>query len=160
MAEFVVRPEVPGDEEAIRQVVTRAFETDDEARLVYLLRAGGHLDASSVATLDKTIVAHAALSQASVAGQEVHVLAPVSVDPAHQGRGAGTAVVKHVLASSEGPVVVLGDPGYYSRFGFEDTAPHGIADKTFPAPPGTFQVLRPDRLSPGTIEYAEPFLTL
>ena len=49
-------------------------------------------------------------------------LAPVSVVPSHQGKGIGSRLIRESLkfakARSWEAVFVLGDPDYYSRFGF------------------------------------------
>lgn len=49
-------------------------------------------------------------------------LAPVAVRPDMQGRGIGSRLIETSLQMpdlSGQPVFVLGDPGYYPRFGFE-----------------------------------------
>jgi putative acetyltransferase len=52
------------------------------------------------------------------------------VSPAWQGRGIGSALVRAGLDASRGAgqcvVVVLGDPRYYGRFGFEPAAARGL----------------------------------
>lgn len=56
-------------------------------------------------------------------GTRVLALAPLAVEPEHQRRGVGTALMREGLAradqSGESLVIVLGDPRYYRRFGFE-----------------------------------------
>lgn len=156
----LVRAETPGDADSIRHLVQAAFEQADEAELVDALREGGFLAVSAVAIVDDAVVAHAALSRACIAEKPALVLAPVSVHPDYQGRGLGAAVVNHILDMTSGTVMVLGDPGYYRRFGFVAAEGHGITDPTFEPPPGILQVLRPELASPGPLAYAEPFLDL
>ena len=47
---------------------------------------------------------------------------PVAVLPSWQGQGIGSQLIRHTLAlareQGEGGVIILGDPAYYSRFGF------------------------------------------
>lgn len=155
-----VRAEQPSDIEDIRRVVTVAFAQPDEARLVDVLRETGDIHASSVAIVDDVIVGHAALSKGRIEDAVVHVLAPVAVDPAFQGQGIGIAVVDHVLQSSAGPVVVLGDPDYYKRFGFSAAEDHQICDTTFNPPPGVLQILHPELAPSGVLTYPDPFLHL
>ena len=57
-----IRPEGPADAAAIRRVLEAAFPTPAEARLVDLLRAGGHLSISLVAEEDEAVVGHIAFS--------------------------------------------------------------------------------------------------
>ncbi len=50
-------------------------------------------------------------------------LAPLAVHPEFQNQGLGTLLVETSLASSalgKSAVFVLGDPGYYERFGFTE----------------------------------------
>ncbi|MDO5705611.1 MAG: GNAT family N-acetyltransferase, partial [Paracoccus sp. (in: a-proteobacteria)] len=47
-------------------------------------------------------------------------LAPVAVHPALHGRGIGSALIRAALAAHpDHSIVVLGDPAYYHRFGFQ-----------------------------------------
>ncbi len=80
-----VRPEQPGDAEAIRGVHGASFPTPAEARLVDLLRQAGHLSVSLVAVLDDTVVGHVAFSPVTVATGAAGVgLAPVAVLERHR----------------------------------------------------------------------------
>ena len=154
------RPELPDDLGAIRLVNEEAFGQPDEADLVDALRNGGHLHASSVAVLEGDVVGHAALSHVQIGRVGVLSLAPVGVLPAVQGKGVGTAVVKHVLEAAENRMVtVLGDPRYYERFGFQSSELFDVTDP-FDATSPFSQVLNPDPEARGTIEYTEPFLRM
>jgi putative acetyltransferase len=55
---------------------------------------------------------------------------PTLIRPDAQGKGVGTALVRAALAECPRlgwkAVFLLGDPGYYSRFGFELSAPRGL----------------------------------
>ncbi len=57
-------------------------------------------------------------------------LAPVSVIPARQREGIGTALIERAVnrARSEGwaAIFVMGDPKYYERFGFNSEAAAGF----------------------------------
>lgn len=57
-------------------------------------------------------------------------LGPLGVLPDHQRCGVGQALMHGVLAAADAldelAVVLLGDPGYYGRFGFEPAQPLGI----------------------------------
>lgn len=64
--------------------------------------------------------------------QEVLCLGPVGVEPDHQGRGIGGALIRYSLAAARergfGAVLLYGDPDYYARFGFRETEQWGIRD--------------------------------
>lgn len=57
-------------------------------------------------------------------------LAPLGVLPEFQGAGVGGALMHAVLGAADAlgapAVVLLGDPGYYGRFGFEPAARYGV----------------------------------
>ena len=129
-----VRREESGDQPAIYHVHEVSFPTAGEARLVDALRAAGHLCLSLVADYQNQIVGHVGFSPVSVAGATGGVgLAPVAVLPAHRRRGIAAELVRLGLAACErsgyGFVVVLGEPGYYQRFGFKPGSQWGLHDE-------------------------------
>jgi putative acetyltransferase len=134
---WAVRPECPADIPAIHSVLTAAFPTDLEARLVELLRARGRLTRSLVASDGMAIVGHIAFSPVSLSSGRlqgrIEGLAPVSVRPEAQGKGAGSALIRAGLAALRQTacthVVVLGEPEYYGRFGFRRAADYGLANE-------------------------------
>ena len=134
---MIVRRELPQDRDSIHAVHTVAFDRSAggpvaEAVLWDLLHAAGDVAAelSFVATVDGTVIGHAGCSDAAIDGRTVVALGPVGVLPAHQARRVGSALVEAVLAAAEQRgepmVVLLGDPRFYGRFGFELAAPLGV----------------------------------
>ena len=118
------------DESAVQSLVTAAFPSDLEARLVDKLRHCGALVLEQVAVnREQEIVGHVAYSRVTPAaigaGQALSVscLAPVSVWPAQQHKGIGSTLIAESLKSlkerGEDLVLVLGPPSYYPRFGFD-----------------------------------------
>jgi putative acetyltransferase len=162
--EIAIRPETPDDHAAIDRVVERAFGSPAEARLVRAIRASNEYlaDLALVATVDDSVIGHVMISGCRLIDSDTNggtehaivMLSPLAVDPGLHGRGVGGELVRAVtnLADRRGePFVVLeGDPGYYSRFGFEPAADHDI---TLPlpdwAPPEAAQVLRLTNDDPG-----------
>jgi putative acetyltransferase len=170
----MVRSERAGDEEGIRSIHRRAFETGAEANLVDSLRECGEQLISLVAEEDGELVGHILFSPISIEGTEREVpmagpasmvgLAPVAVLPGWQGRGIGARLVEEGLrACGEagcGAVVVLGHPEYYHRFGFVQALSHGITCE-FEAPADAFMVkeLKKDALRDvrGRVRYHDAF---
>ncbi|WP_410609634.1 GNAT family N-acetyltransferase [Amycolatopsis sp. lyj-109] len=128
---MLIRRETPADHAAIHVVHSEAFRreagvTPIEAPLVDELRAEGDLinPLSLVAVRDGAVVGHVCCSRARL-GEDTATavgLGPLGVLPAHQAAGVGSALVHAVLGAADalghGLVVLLGDPAYYSRFGF------------------------------------------
>jgi putative acetyltransferase len=128
---ILVEPERSGDEDAIRLVNIAAFDgRTEEADLVDDLRDSGDLLLSLVARQDGDVVGHVAFSRVVVddaAGPAGAVgLAPVGVRPDMQDRGIGAQLIETGLgklaAHGESVVLVVGSPGYYTRFGFSVSA--------------------------------------
>jgi putative acetyltransferase len=161
---MIVRPERPRDIDAIRAVHDAAFGGAAEGRLVDALRAAGKLVVSLVAESDGEAVGHIGFSPVtSAAAARGFGLAPLAVRPDAQRRGIGGKLVVEGLAaiarSGAEFVVVLGDPRYYGRFGFNTTAAHGLCDEFRGG--DAFQVieLRPGAIPPGVglVRYAPEF---
>ncbi|KAA9380452.1 N-acetyltransferase [Microbispora cellulosiformans] len=174
---MLIRRENPGDVEAVREVVTAAFAPHQEARhpgrpqvppvevvLLDELRTdpGWLPELSLVAPApDGGIAGHVLCTRAHVGTVPVVGLGPLSVHPAHQRRGVGSALVHAALGAAEAlgePLVgLLGDPAYYRRFGFEPASAHGVAAPD-PSWGEFFQVRVFERSAPrGPFTYAEPF---
>ena len=62
----------------------------------------------------------------------VLTMGPVAVAPRFQKRGIGSVLIRSTLELAEKSaapaVLIYGDPGYYSRFGFEPAEKYGITD--------------------------------
>lgn len=115
------RCEQPGDEDAIRTIVTSAFGQPDEAGLVDALRASGDGVISLVAEVDGAAVGHILFSRLQ-SPERCLALAPVAVAPDRQGQGIGGALIHagidRARAGGWRGIFVLGEPEYYTRFGF------------------------------------------
>lgn len=115
--------------DSIHGVVSAAFGRPDEADLVRQLRDDGDVVLELAAFEGDTVLGHILFSPLTVQPATVSIaaLAPVSVLPARQNQGIGSALIREGLARCAAirfdACAVLGEPKYYSRFGFRlDTA--------------------------------------
>jgi putative acetyltransferase len=121
-----VRQESEADIAAIHKLVTCAFDSELEARLVDKLREDGDLVLSLVAELDSKLIGYAAFSRLAIMGRDLGAtaLAPVAVARCYRNRGVATSLVREGIRrleeAREDIVFVLGDPPYYERFGFDN----------------------------------------
>ena len=129
----MIRPERDEDAAAVRRVHETAFPTAAEANLVDRLRANGKAVIALVAEDGASIVGHILFSPVALeplAGTVGLGLAPVAVMPDHEKHGLGRRLIQNGLAECHkwgaGFVVVIGDPPYYGRFGFEPAEKHGL----------------------------------
>ncbi|MHB1989029.1 MAG: GNAT family N-acetyltransferase [Acidimicrobiales bacterium] len=167
-----VRPEGPDDRDAVREVQRGAFG-DHGGEVVELVDAlrdtiTAELGLSIVAEDDGDIIGHVMFTTSLLDAPgrlvDVQVLSPLGVAAEHQGRGVGSALVRHGLAAAAeqgAPLVFLeGDPRYYSRFGFTPGGELGFRKPSLRIPDEAFQVVKLPAFEPwmgGTLVYAEVF---
>ena len=173
-AGLVIRPETPADHDAIGRLVAAAFGSSVEVELVERIRASPEYlpDLALVAELGGEVVGHVMISGAIIRSElgdrPIVMLSPLAVHPDHQRRGVGAALVGAATAGADAlgePLVVLeGEPGYYSRFGFAHSVRYGI-ELPLPdwAPSEAGQVVRLGRFDAaddsrrGTVVYPPAF---
>jgi putative acetyltransferase len=118
----IIRDAKHADSEAIRELIAAAFGRPDEAVLIDRLRSDGACVISLVAVEGDVIVGHVLFSGVTAPFRALG-LGPVSVKPNRQRRGIGSRLIRAGLdyAGEAGwvGVFVLGDPKFYSRFGFD-----------------------------------------
>ena len=166
MTDWTIREERPWDEPAIAALTEVAFRTvryseGGETAIIERLRAAGDLTLSLVAeNMDQAIIGHVAFSPVTISDGTPgwYGLGPISVIPLRQRAGIGPALAAEGLArlgkiGARG-CVVLGDPKYYRRLGFD----HDPA-LVFPGPPPEyFQRLVLSGNDPqGIVQYASAF---
>jgi putative acetyltransferase len=165
----VIREETPRDVAAIHAVHTAAFPTEDEARLIDLLRFAGRLSVSLAAEIDSQIVGHVAFSPVTTeptAASRGAGLAPVAVVASQRRQGIAADLIRAGLHACRqrgfGWVVVLGEPKYYARFGFRSAADFGLGDEYGGGP--AFQALELVAgslpVGAGLVRYAPEFASL
>jgi len=141
---MIIRDEARSDIPAITTVTQAAFKDmsvsqQTEAFIINALRNAGALTLSLVAEIEGDVKGHVAFSPVTLSDgtTEWYGLGPVSVLPQLQRQGIGTALITLGLArlreqGAQGCVLV-GDPGYYERFGFVNSR-----TLTYPGAPREF----------------------
>jgi putative acetyltransferase len=121
-----VRHDTAADHAAVVQVHREAFGRDAEATLVDRLRRDDVARISLVAVMESIVIGHALFTEARLAFDSeetiVGALGPVAVSQRHRRRGVAQALIAGGLGlcwkRGWPAVIVLGNPAYYSRFGF------------------------------------------
>lgn len=128
---MMIRPETVNDYAAIRNILVAAFADcpyshQTEHLIVEALRAANALTVGLVAEIDGNVVGHIAFSPAQINGADSRwfMLGPIAVTPALYRQGIGKALMRDGLDAirnrkADG-VILVGDPGYYVRFGFQN----------------------------------------
>ncbi|WP_368564161.1 GNAT family N-acetyltransferase [Pseudoxanthomonas sp. UTMC 1351] len=161
-----IRTETQADHAAIDGLLGAAFAQTPgggqvERRIVDALRKEDALTLSLVADIDGRIAGHVAFSPV-VIGDTVHgwyELGPLAVAPGDQKRGIGSALILAGIAELERlraqGCVVLGEPDYYSRFGFRH-----VPELVYPDAPAEYFMGLPfgDRPARGVVAYHPAFL--
>ena len=164
-----IRKETPDDIGAIRNLVYAAFKghphhepgaEPTEHSIIDRLREADELSLSLVAEQDDKVIGHIAFSPVRINGQDHNWLglAPVAVSPDAQGKGIGSALISQALKQLKEQgikgFVVLGEPEYYSRFGFSHHP-----ELTLPGiPPEYFMVLpNSSEIPKGEVTYSSAF---
>ena len=111
------------------------------------LRAANELTLSIVAEEHGQIIGHVALSPVTITDDQGrkadgwYGLGPISVLPPRQGHGIGSRLMEQALSElrtmQAAGCVLLGDPAYYGRFGFQAHAGLQLPG----VPPGYFMAL-------------------
>jgi putative acetyltransferase len=167
---MIIRAETPGDYPGVAHVNNAAFNEDNEALLIDLIRQTDLFvpALSLVAVEDDHVVGHVMFSYVTLETPTGEIwildLAPLAVHPDHQNQGVGTALTEHGLelveALGEPLVLVEGIPSYYPRFGFERASLHRITPPSPKIPDEAFMVKLLPRYDPsyrGRVRYPPAF---
>jgi putative acetyltransferase len=116
-----------------------------------------------VAEAEGAVVGHVAVSPVTISdgSADWYGLGPISVLPARQGRGVGSALMRAALEAlrelGAAGCVVVGEPAFYGRFGFKAGSSLVLPD----IPPEYFQaiLLGGANLPRGAVSYSKAFET-
>lgn len=165
MLNLILRNEQDQDVDAIFKLTESAFKNAEhtdhtEQFIVNALRKMQQLTLSMVAEHDQQIIGHVAISPVEISSgaSDWYGLGPISVAPEYQQQGVGSALMRTVLEQLKqlgaAGCVVLGDPIYYSKFGFNVIPNLTLAN----VPTEYFQALSFDQTFPqGEVKYSTAF---
>ena len=167
---MIIRKETISDYPAVYALVKEAFQSAEHADgneqdLVASLRSSRAFipELSLVAEINGNVVGHILFTKAAVGNRPVLALAPLSVTPAFQRQGIGSALVRkgHAVAASLGytHIIVVGSDQYYPRFGYVPATSLGVVIPN--SIPSTYVMAvalgDADSRLKGPIAYAEEF---
>ena len=143
----LVRPEEARDRDAALEVERLAFGSDEEPAIVEAVR-DEEGSFALVAEEEGAIVGHVQFSRAWIGETAVVALGPVGVLPERQGHGIGSELIRDGLGEArsrgEAAVILLGDPAFYPRFGFEPASSFGLANPCAGVRPDGFEIAEED----------------
>jgi putative acetyltransferase len=125
LSKLEIRESRSSDATGIEQLYVDAFPDEDLLPLVKELLEFGQSVISLVGIHENAIAGHVAFTFCRIEGgqDKVALLGPLAVTPTLHNQGIGSTLVqtgfKCLENSKIGHVFVLGDPAYYSRFGFK-----------------------------------------
>lgn len=120
----------------VEKLLDDAFGTDRHQRTAYLLRKGMPvIDHLSFGIEDgKAVIGSIQCWPIAIDDAKLVLVGPVAVSPHRQNSGLGKQLMHAMLAATtaaDAPMVMIGDPEYYGRFGFDAI---GTVGWTLPGP--------------------------
>lgn len=142
MSKIEIRQQVAADGDKVYRLIKLAFKTADisdgtEQDFYMSLKNSDHFIAELdlVAEMHNKLIGHVMFSRFMILNEQNApepslLLAPVSVVYEYRGKGVGTALIKEGLARTLQlgfkSTFVVGNPAYYSRFGFKPLSTYPI----------------------------------
>ena len=122
--------EEPSDYAEVYELNRMAFNRENEAKLVNLLRSSDAFvpELSIVAQLNSTVIGHLLLTKLLIQHSndsitESLALAPMAVHPDYQNQGVGSKLIVYGIEKAKAlnfqSIIVLGHEHYYPKFGFQ-----------------------------------------
>lgn len=127
---ILIREEAAADYAVIETLTIAAFaqmpySQQTEQHIVRALRDSDQMTLSLVAEQAGEVIGHIAVSPVTLSDGSTgwFGIGPLSVTPHHQHKGVGSQLMQAALSALQqqhaAGVVLVGDPGYYNRFGFQ-----------------------------------------
>lgn len=127
---ILIREETAADYTAIEALTIAAFANaphsqQTEHHIIRALRSEGLLSLSLVAEENNEVTGHIAATPVILGNGTTHWfgIGPLAVSPEHQNKGVGSQLIRAALSTLEqrgaAGAVLVGEPGYYNRFGFQ-----------------------------------------
>lgn len=173
MLTYNIRPSLETDYSGIYSLIKTAFETakvkdgDEQDFATNLRNSSGYIpELDFVAEKDCMLIGHIMFTKRYVAKanglqEEMLLVAPLSVLLEYRNKGVGSALMKEGLKRAKElgykAAFLAGDPGYYSRFGYKQSAAYGIVNANgIPHEFVMVYLIKPDALDSveGTISLA------
>ncbi|NNE40360.1 MAG: N-acetyltransferase [Marinicaulis sp.] len=162
----VIRKVKREDRDAVLAILRAAFKRATEAAIVEQLWNSHAIKLERVAEIGGVVNGYVCYSTINTQPELKGVLlglGPLAVAPDHQNQGVGAMLVTESLKACQENgallIAVLGDPAYYSRFGFEPASKSKMSWAGFDAG-DAFQILGRDDLDTDeirTIHYHKAF---
>ncbi len=137
VSKFEITLELACHQNVVEELAANAFGPGRFARTAFRLREGcaHEKTLSFVALLDDEVIGSVRVTNITIGNRGALVLGPLVVDPAHNKKGVGNALMKQCVSTckehSHELVILVGDLPYYQPFGFQKI-PHGKI--TMPGP--------------------------
>lgn len=123
LAPLRIEPETPFDRAAVEALVLRAFGPGRFAKTAERLRERSRLAAGFIARDGGQVVGAVRLWAITVADRPALFLGPIAVEADSRRGGLGadltSACITHARTMGVSGVLLVGDPPYFTRFGFE-----------------------------------------
>jgi predicted N-acetyltransferase YhbS len=153
-----MRPEAPADAAFIDPILDAAFGPGRFAKSSERVRefAGHNLALSQIAVEAGAVIGCCRIYDIQIGAKPALFVGPLAVHPSAQAAGVGQALVASSLAGIERahgqtlPVLVVGQPAFFARFGFVQT-PQGQIIMPSPTDPRRLQWLHADPSARGVV---------
>ena len=134
VAAFTIDTETPADITAREALLDRAMGPKRKKKSSETLRRG-RLPAEGLAFVARdaqgSLAGTVRLWNVDAGGKAALLLGPLAVDPSAKSAGIGSALMRHAIEEARrlghGAILLVGDPEYYSRFGFSAEKTGAIA---------------------------------